>query len=79
MHLYNVALSVTAGCGERVQPAAAGGSAEREAGRCGDCAQPRGQVGRHRGLSVAESPRSGHRQRRPDWPAHRTRLAEDDD
>ena len=70
---------LTAGCGQRVQPAAAGGPAEREAVGGGDDSQPRGQVGRHRGLPAAEGPRSGDRQGRADRTEDRARLAQDND
>ena len=72
-------LLLTVGCGERVQPAAASGTAEWEARSSSNCAQPRGQVSRHRGLSAPESARSGQRQRRPDGLAHWTRLTQDHD
>jgi len=69
----------TVGCRQRVQPAAAGRSAERETGIGSNLAQLRGQAGRHRGLHDAEGARSGDRQRRPDWTAHRAQLTQVDD
>ena len=56
--------------GERVQPAAAGGSTEREASGGGHGSQSGGQAGGHGGLSTAEGARGRQRQGRPDRTAH---------